>query len=255
MLHSIWTAATGMQAQQMRINTIANNLSNVNTTGYKKSSVDFQDLLYQTISAPTRDAAGVQYGLGVKPVAITKFYAQGNLQITNNPLNVAIDGVGFFQVRMADGSYAYTRDGSFKLSPDGYLTTSDGLLLEPQVRIPAAANDITIGDNGMVYVKVGNNADQNQIGQINLTRFANPAGLEAIGQNLVIETGASGQPSTGVPGVEGMGVLRQRALETSNVELVTEMVMMIATQKAYDTSSKAIQVSDKMMDTANQLIR
>lgn len=255
MLHSIWTAATGMQAQQMRINTIASNLANTNTTGYKKSSVDFQDLLYQTIAQPNRETAGIQYGLGVKPVAITKYYSQGNLQITNNPLDLAIDGQGFFQVRQTDGSYGYTRDGSFKLSAEGYLMTSNGLLLEPQLRIDSRATDITIGQDGMVWVKLGSNAEQNQVGQITLTRFANPAGLEAIGDNLVVQTGASGEPQTAAPGVEGMGIIRQRALEASNVELVQEMVMMIATQKAYDTSSKAINVSDKMMDTANQLIR
>lgn len=255
MLHSIWTAATGMEAQQMRINTIADNLSNVNTTGYKKSSVDFQDLLYQNILEPSRENAGVQYGLGVKPVAITKAYTQGNLQITNNSYNVAINGTGFFQVRQPDGTFAYTRDGSLKLSPEGYLTTSNGLILEPQIQIDARATDITINTDGMVYIKMANAAEQNQVGQITITRFANPAGLEAIGNNMVVQTGASGEPQTGIPGTGGLGVLRQGALEASNVELVQEMVMMIATQKAYDTASKAITESDKMMDTANQLVR
>jgi flagellar basal-body rod protein FlgG len=244
-----------MQAQQMRINTIANNLSNVNTTGYKKSSVDFQDLLYQTITEPSRDNAGTQYGLGVKPVAITKAYSQGNLQITNNPYNCAINGSGFFQVRQPDGTFAYTRDGSFKLSPEGYLTTANGLIMEPQIQIDPRALDVTVNSDGMVYVKLANATELNQVGQITITRFANPAGLEAIGDNLLMQTGASGEPQTGVPGTGGLGVLRQGALEASNVELVQEMVMMIATQKAYDTSSKAITVSDKMMDTANQLIR
>ncbi|MNK94388.1 Flagellar basal-body rod protein FlgG [compost metagenome] len=255
MIHAIWTAATGMQAQQMRIDTIANNLSNVNTTAYKRSNVDFQDLLYQTINQPGADTAGVQVGLGVRPVAITKLYEQGNLQITENALDLAIDGEGFFQVRRADGTVAYTRDGSFKLDAEGNLITSTGMQLEPQIQFPAGTTNIYIGTNGQVAAQLPGQPEQAIIGQINLARFANPAGLQAIGNNLVIQTAASGEPIIGQADIEGMGRVRQGALETSNVELVREMVMMIATQKAYDTSSKAITVSDKMMETANQLQR
>lgn len=255
MIHAIWTAATGMQAQQMRIDTIANNLSNVNTTAYKRSNVDFQDLLYQTINQPGADTAGVQIGLGVRPVAITKLYEQGNLQITENALDMAIDGEGFFQVRRPDGTVAYTRDGSFKLDAEGNLVTSGGLLLEPQIQFPAGTTNIYISNGGQVAAQLPGQPEQAPIGQINLARFPNPAGLQAMGNNLLMQTAASGEPIIGPPDIEGMGRIRQGALETSNVELVREMVMMIATQKAYDTSSKAINVSDKMMETANQLQR
>lgn len=255
MIHAIWTAATGMQAQQMRIDTIANNLSNVNTTAYKRANVDFQDLLYQTINQPGATTAGVQVGLGVRPVAITKLYEQGNLQITENALDLAIDGEGFFQVRRTDGTVAYTRDGSFKLDAEGNLITSTGMLLEPQIQFPAGTTNIYIAADGQVAAQLPGQPEQAPIGQINLARFANPAGLQAIGNNLVIQTAASGEPIIGPADIEGMGRIRQGALETSNVELVREMVMMIATQKAYDTSSKAINVSDKMMETANNLQR
>jgi len=254
-IHAIWTAATGMQAQQMRIDTIANNLSNVNTTAYKRSTVDFQDLLYQTIDQPGTDAAGVQLGLGVRPVAVTKLYQQGNLQITNNPLDLAIDGEGFFQVTLANGQTAYTRDGSFKLDSTGRLVTSEGYLVTPAITILPGTQNVHIRDDGTVVAQPPGQADQQPIGNMQLVRFPNPAGLQAIGNNLLQETSASGTGTPLQPGLNGMGLIRQGALEASNVELVREMVMMIATQKAYDTSSKAITVSDKMMDSANQLVR
>ena len=253
MIHAIWTAATGMQAQQMRIDTIANNLSNVNTTAYKRSMVDFQDLLYQTINQPGTDSAGVQVGLGVRPVAVTKLYEQGNLQITNNPLDLAIDGEGFFRVNLANGQIAYTRDGSFKLDSAGQLVTSGGYPIDPAINLNGATG-IVVRQDGAVFTTNAQN-EQNQIGQIQLYRFANPGGLQAIGNNLMILTSASGDELAGNPTQPGFGKLRQGALEASNVELVREMVMMIATQKAYDTSSKAIAVSDKMMETANNLQR
>ena len=258
MMHSIWTAATGMQAQQMRIDAIANNLANVNTTSYKKSTVDFQDLLYQNIQAPTQETAGVQLGLGVRPVAVTKYHSQGNLHITNNPLDLAIDGPGFFQVKLNDsaGNTAYTRDGSFKIDSEGNLVTAEGLKLIPEVNFGGAVTDIKIRDNGLVFGRKLGQEVQLPLTQINLTIFPNPAGMTSIGNNLYIKSPASGEDVTGTPGgVGGQGQLRQGALETSNVELVTEMVMMIATQKAYDTSSKAIQVSDRMMESTNQLVR
>lgn len=255
MIHAIWTAATGMQAQQMRIDTIANNLSNVNTTSYKRSTVDFQDLLYQTINQPGTDAAGVQIGLGVRPVAVTKLYEQGNLQITNNPLDIAIDGDGFFEVTQGNGLPAYTRDGSFKLDAVGRLVTSTGAPLSPPITIQPGTQGITIRGDGTVFGTPPNATEQQILGNILLTSFTNPSGLQALGNNLLVATSASGDPVQGQPTLDGLGKLRQGALEASNVELVREMVMMIATQKAYDTSSKAIMVSDKMMETANQLQR
>jgi flagellar basal-body rod protein FlgG len=253
MIHAIWTAATGMQAQQMRIDTIANNLSNVNTTAYKRSMVDFQDLLYQTVNQPGTDAAGVQIGLGVRPVAVTKLYEQGNLQITNNPLDLAIDGEGFFRVNLNNGQVAYTRDGSFKLDSAGQLVTSGGYPLDPPLNL-GGFTGIVVRQDGAVF---GTN-DQNQqaqVGQLVLYRFPNPGGLQAMGNNLLLSTPAAGDDQQGTPNAGPYGKLRQGALEASNVELVREMVMMIATQKAYDTSSKAIAVSDKMMETANNLQR
>ncbi|MBM3274060.1 MAG: flagellar basal-body rod protein FlgG [Candidatus Sericytochromatia bacterium] len=259
MMHSIWTAATGMQAQQMRIDAIANNLANVNTTSYKKGTVEFQDLLYQQIQNPGIETAGVQIGLGVQPVAITKYHAQGNLQITNNALDMAIDGAGFFRVIANDaaGSSAYTRDGSFKVDADGNIVTSTGERLDPPIQIGEGVTDIKIRENGAIFARLPGATVQTQIGQsIVLFTFANPAGLQSIGNNLYRETIASGIPNQGQPGSPaGHGVIRQGALETSNVELVTEMVMMIATQKSYDTAAKAIQVSDRMMESTNQLVR
>lgn len=255
MIHGIWTAATGMQAQQMRIDVIANNLSNVNTTSYKRSAVDFQDLLYQTINQPGTDNAGVQIGLGVRPVAVTKLYDQGNLQVTNNPLDIAIDGDGFFAVTQINGQVAYTRDGSFKLDATGRLVTSTGQPVEPPIAIAPGTTNLFVRKDGAVFGTPPDGNQQQIIGQIQLTQFINPAGLQAIGNNLLVETSASGPARQGQPAIDGFGSLRQGALEASNVELVREMVMMIATQKAYDTSSKAITVSDKMMETANQLQR
>lgn len=258
MMHAIWTAATGMQAQQMRIDAIANNLANVNTTAFKKSNVEFQDLLYQEVQTPNVDDEGVQIGLGVRPTAVVQDQAQGNMQVTNNPLDVAIDGQGFFQVIQNDasGTPAYTRDGSFQVNAQGQLTTSTGLLISPPIQIPQGATNITIRENGQVFAQQPGQTQQVPIGQINLFLFPNPAGLKALGNNLYSPTSASGVAQQGQPGsADGQGFVRQGMLETSNVELVTEMVMMIATQKAYDTSSKAISVSSEMMDTANQLVK
>ena len=263
MIHGIWTAATGMQAQQMRIDTIANNLANVNTTGFKKSMVDFQDLVYQTLNQPGIENAGYQVGRGVRPIASTKLYSHGSLQVTNNPLHLAIDNsqnaIGlvndFFVVLERDGSSAYTRDGSFKLDKDRNIVTSTGLLLSPQIQIPADATDIHIREDGLVLIRRPLSAEQEEAGVINIARFPNPAGLAAAGNNMLKESPASGEPIIGRPALEGRGLIKQGMLETSNVDIVTEMVTMIATQKSYDTASKAIQVSDKMMDTANQLSR
>ena len=263
MIHGMWTAATGMQAQQMRIDTIANNLANVNTTGFKKSMVDFQDLVYQTLNQPGLDNAGYQVGRGVRPVASTKLYSHGSLQVTNNPLNLAIDNsenaIGlvndFFIVIERDGTQAYTRDGSFKLDQNRRIVTSSGLPLFPEILIPADATDIHIREDGLVLVRRPLSAEQEEVGVIQIARFPNPAGLAAQGNNQVKATPASGEPIVGRPALEGRGKVKQGMLETSNVDIVTEMVTMIATQKSYDTASKAIMTSDKMMDTANQLVR
>ncbi|MDB5096730.1 MAG: flagellar basal-body rod protein FlgG [Cyanobacteria bacterium RYN_339] len=263
MIHGIWTAATGMQAQQMRIDTIANNLANVNTTGFKKSMVDFQDLVYQTLNQPGLENAGYQVGRGVRPIASTKLYSHGSLQVTNNPLHLAIDNsnnaIGlvndFFIVTERDGTQAFTRDGSFKLDKDRNIVTSTGLLLSPQIQIPADATDIHIREDGLVLIRRPLSAEQEEVGVINIARFPNPAGLSAEGNNLLKASPASGDPVIGRPALEGRGLIKQGMLETSNVDIVTEMVTMIATQKSYDTASKAIQVSDKMMETANGLSR
>ena len=263
MIHGMWTAATGMQAQQMRIDTIANNLANVNTTGFKKSMVDFQDLVYQTLNNPGIENAGYQVGRGVRPISSTKLYSHGSLQVTNNPLHLAIDnsenGIGlvndFFIVQDRDGTQSFTRDGSFKLDAQRNIVTSTGLLLFPQVTIPPDASDIFIREDGVVLVRRPLSSEQDEVGTLQIARFANPSGLAALGNNLVKATPASGEPQIGRPALEGRGKIKQGMLETSNVDIVTEMVTMIATQKSYDTASKAIQVSDKMMDTANQLSR
>lgn len=257
MMHSIWTAATGMQAQQMRIDTIANNLANVNTTAYKKANVDFMDLLYQQVASPGFDSAGVQVGLGVRPVAITKYHAQGNLHITNNPLDLAVDGPGFFKVTLANGTASYTRDGSFKIDRDGNLVTARGEKVDVTlIPLEAGVTDIKVREDGRIFGRPPNSSLQQEIGTIQLFLFNNPPGLQSIGNNLYLQTQASGDPILGPPGgPSGQGVIRQGSLETSNVELVTEMVMMIATQKSYDTAAKAIQVSDRMMESTNQLVR
>ncbi|MEB3204510.1 MAG: flagellar basal-body rod protein FlgG [Candidatus Sericytochromatia bacterium] len=259
MMHSIWTAATGMQAQQMRIDAIANNLANVNTTSYKKSQVDFQDLLYQAVQAPGVETAGMQVGLGVRPSAISKYHAQGNMQVTNNPLDVAIDGPGFFEVTTTDsrviGNKAYTRDGSFKINNQGLLVTSSGLVVGDGLQV-GGATEIRIREDGAIFGRLQGSGPVQILGNLQLVNFPNPAGLMSIGNNLYTISDAAGRtigPANG--GSEGLGRVVQGALEASNVELVTEMVMMIATQKAYDTSSKAINVSDKMMESTNGLIR
>jgi flagellar basal-body rod protein FlgG len=263
MIHGMWTAATGMQAQQMRIDTIANNLANVNTTGFKKSAVDFQDLVYQTLNQPGIENAGYQVGRGVRAIANTKLYSIGSFQVTNNPLNLAIDNSenamglvnDFFQVIERDGTIAYTRDGSFKMDANRNIVTSTGLLLSPQITIPSDATDIHIRADGLVMIRRPLSPEQEEVGVINIARFANPAGLASVGGNLMKATPASGEPQVGRPATEGRGEIKQGVLETSNVDIVTEMVTMIATQKAYDTNSKAIQVTDKMMETANGLVR
>ncbi len=256
------SAATGMLAQQLFIDVVSNNLANVNTTGYKKSKVEFQDLLYQTIrAAGSSNLQGsfvpteLQVGSGTRPVATQKIYTQGEMIATNNPLDVAINGNGFLQVNLPDGRQTYTRDGALKLSELGVLVTSDGFNIEPQITIPQGALDIEIAADGVVNARVFGQETLQNLGQLQVTLFINPAGLKNIGQNLFEATFASGAPIQGVPGIDGAGNIVQRHIEGSNVDLVEEMVNMIVAQRAFETNSKAVQAADDMLNTSNQLRR
>jgi flagellar basal-body rod protein FlgG len=262
MSRALFTAATGMIAQQMNVDNIANNLANVNTTGYKKSKLEFQDLLYQQIRlAGATQAEGaqvpveLQLGYGTRPVATQRLFSQGAIVATNNPLDVSIDGEGFIQVTLPDGTLGYTRDGALKKSSEGTVVTSDGYAVEPQVTIPQDATAINIGVNGEVSVKIPGDTAMQTVGQIELARFINPAGLKSIGRNLFLETEASGTPVTGAPDSEGFGKVSQGFLELSNVEVVDEMVNMIVAQRAYEINAKAIQTSEEMLANANNLKR
>jgi flagellar basal-body rod protein FlgG len=263
MIRALFTAGTGMQAQQLNLDVVANNLANVNTAGFKRSRVDFQDLLYQTMRpAGTRTSGGgevptgVQVGHGTRPVATQKIFAQGNFQQTDNPLDVVIEGEGFFQVLRADGSTAYTRAGSFKRDSQGQIVTSDGLVLQPAVTIPPDTVLISIGPDGTLSVTAATaGAQPQQLGQIELARFANPAGLNAVGRNLFVSTAASGTAQTGTPGQQSFGSISQGFLESSNVSVVEEMVAMIAAQRAFEVNSKAIRTADEMLQLANGVVR
>ena len=264
MMRSLWTAASGMTGQQFNIDTISNNLANVNTTGFKQMRADFEDLLYQTLKlagTPATEATvvptGVQVGHGVKPGATQQIFTQGALQATGNPADIAIEGEGFFRVVQFDGTYGYTRDGSFKIDSNGQLVTSDGYKLSPEVILPEGfINDsLAISQDGRITVKVAGSDDPVEVGQLEIYRFVNPAGLEAIGQNLLKVTNATGDPIPGRPGFDGMGKLHQRFLEMSNVSVVREMVNMIVAQRAYELNSRAIQTSDSMLATATSLKR
>lgn len=262
MIRSMRTAATGLLAQQLNVNTIANNLANINTTGFKKSRIEFQDLLYETVrQAGTSLLQGaevpveLQIGYGTRPVATHKIFSQGEMQPTNNPLDIAIGGDGFFQIAMPDGSLAYTRDGTFKLSAEGRIVTSDGFALYPELIVPEDATDIHIGADGVVSVMLYGENNPVNLGQIELARFINPAGLKAIGGNLSVSTAASGEPITGPPSSEGFGKLSQGYLELSNVQVVEEMVNMIIAQRAYEINSKVIETSEDMASIANRLKR
>ncbi|MCK8816383.1 flagellar basal-body rod protein FlgG [Natroniella sulfidigena] len=262
MIRSLSSSASGMKAQQLNMDTISNNLSNVNTSGFKKSRVGFQDLMYQTMrtaGTPNNQGSeiptGIQVGHGVRPGATQKLFSEGSLKGTENPLDLAIEGPGFFEVMMPDGTSGYTRDGSFNLDSNGQVVTSDGYLLQPPINIPAEATDISINDEGVVtYLEPGDEEPQ-EAGQIELVNFSNPAGLESVGQNLYQETAASGQAMFGLAGQDGFGRIAQGFLEESNVQVVDEMVDMISAQRAYETNSKAIQASDEMLQQANNLRR
>ena len=257
MMRSLWIAKTGMEAQQTQLDNISHNLANVATNGYKRSHAVFEDLIYQNLrqsGANTTEQTvlptGLQVGLGVRPVATARIYTQGNLQQTSNNLDLAIKGDGFFQIQMPDGTTAYTRDGSFKLSATGQVVTSNGALLQPPIAIPANVASISVGQDGTVSVENAGGGAQ-VIGQIQLARFVNPAGLQAAGQNLLKETPASGPAQIGQPGQLGTGQLMQGALEASNVNVVEEMVNMIETQRAYEINSKAISAVDGMLRFLN----
>ncbi|HZP41921.1 MAG TPA: flagellar basal-body rod protein FlgG [Candidatus Binatia bacterium] len=262
MIRALYTAATGMNAQQLQIDVVANNLANVNTAGFKKSRADFEDLLYQTLKAPgtpsttnTQTPTGIQVGLGAKPAAIQRINTQGDYNQTGNVFDLAIEGPGFFQVTLPDGTLAYTRDGAFKLDNAGKMVTSDGMPLEPAITIPPNAEDVTVGQDGSVsYITPGQSAPST-VGNITIARFTNPSGLRSLGKNLLQETDTSGAPQVGTPGQEGRGTLLQGFLENSNVSVVEELVALITGQRAYEVTSKAIQSADDMLRTANAIVQ
>jgi flagellar basal-body rod protein FlgG len=260
MIRSLYIAKTGLDAQQTQLDVVSNNLANVSTSGFKKSRAVFEDLLYQTVRQPgaqstqqTQLPTGLQIGTGVRPVASERIFTQGNLAQTGNQLDVAINGQGFLQVSLPDGTTAYTRDGSLHQDSQGQLVTSSGYPVSPAVTIPANAQTITIGTDGTVSVTQQGQAAATQVGTIQLANFINASGLEARGENLYLETAASGTPTTHTPGTNGIGTLKQGYVETSNVNVVEELVNMIQTQRAYEINSKAISTSDQMLQRLTQL--
>ena len=260
MIRSLWIAKTGLDAQQTQLDVISNNLANVSTNGFKRARAVFEDLLYQTIRQPgaqssqqTQLPSGLQIGTGVRPVATEKIFTQGNMQQTSNPLDIAIQGAGFFQVLMPDGTTAYTRDGSFQTNNQGALVTSSGFAVQPAITIPANTTSVTVGRDGTVSVTQAGSAANTQVGSLQLVNFINPAGLQSRGENLFLETAASGTPSANTPGTNGLGQLSQGYVETSNVNVVEELVNMIQTQRAYEINSKAITTSDQMLQKLAQL--
>ncbi|HQN64428.1 MAG TPA: flagellar basal-body rod protein FlgG [Methylophilus sp.] len=260
MIRSLWISKTGLDAQQTQMDVIANNLANVSTNGFKRSRAVFEDLLYQNIRQPgaqssqqTQLPSGLQLGTGVRPVATERNFSQGNLQQTSNDKDVAIQGAGFFQVLLPDGTTAYTRDGSFQVDSQGQLVTASGFAVQPAITIPANATSLTIGRDGTVSITQAGSASTTQVGSLQLATFINPAGLMAKGENLYVETTASGNPNTNTPGTNGAGLLSQGYVETSNVNVVEELVNMIQTQRAYEINSKAITTSDQMLQKLAQL--
>ena len=254
MFSSLWVAKTGLDAQQTRMDVISNNLANANTTGYKSARASFQDLVYQNLRQPggqtteqTQAPSGLMLGTGVRVVGSEKLFTQGNIEQTGNSLDVAIQGRGFLQVTMPDGTIAYTRDGSLHMDQNGQLVTANGYAVDPAVSIPANAQSITIGSDGTISVSVPGQAATQQIGTVQLADFINPAGLQPNGDNLYLETASSGSPQIGQPGLNGLGTLAQGALESSNVNVVEQMVNMIETQRTYEMNSKAVSAADSML--------
>jgi len=260
MIRSLWISKTGLDAQQTQMDVIANNLANVSTNGFKRSRAIFEDLLYQTLRQPgaqssqqTQLPSGLQIGTGVRPVATERVFTQGNLQQTGNSKDVAIQGQGFFQVLMPDGTTAYTRDGSFQSDSQGQLVTSSGYQIQPNITIPANALSITVGRDGTISVTQPGSSAPVEVGSLQLATFINPVGLQSVGENFYVETFSSGPPNINTPGIDGAGVLSQGYVETSNVNVVEELVNMIQTQRAYEINSKAIQTSDQMLQRLSQM--
>ena len=260
MIRSLWISKTGLDAQQTQMDVIANNLANVSTNGFKRSRAVFEDLLYQTLRQPgaqssqqTQLPSGLQVGTGVRPVATERVFTQGNLQQTGNSKDVAIQGQGFFQVLMPDGTTSYTRDGSFQSDSQGQLVTSSGYQVHPNITIPVNALSITVGRDGTVSITQPGATAPVEVGTLQLATFINPVGLQSVGENFYVETFSSGPPNINSPGIDGAGVLNQGYVETSNVNVVEELVNMIQTQRAYEINSKAIQTSDQMLQRLTQM--
>ncbi|MHB1279997.1 MAG: flagellar basal-body rod protein FlgG [Acidithiobacillus sp.] len=259
MMRSLYVAATGLEGEQTKMDVIANNLANVNTTGFKQSRAVFQDLLYQNLRQPgaqssqtTQYPSGLQLGTGVRVVSTERLMTQGNLTQTGNSLDVGINGQGFFQIMQPNGTIAYSRDGTFQMNNQGQLVTSNGYLLQPPVTIPPNSQSITIGSDGTVSVVLPGQALPQQVGTIQLANFINPTGLQSLGDNLYLQTGSSGAPQTGQPTLNGLGSVQQGYLESSNVNVVSELVNMISTQRAYEINSKAVSTSDSMLGYLTQ---
>ena len=260
MIRSLWIARTGLDAQQTQLDVISNNLANVSTNGFKRGRAVFEDLLYQTLRQPgaqssqqTQIPSGLQLGTGVRPVSTARIFTQGNLQKTDNSLDVAVQGNGFFQVLLPDGTTGYTRDGSFQKDNQGQIVTADGYPVQPNITIPANALTVSIGTDGTVSITQSGTAATTQIGSIQLATFINPGGLQSIGQNLFLETAASGTPTPNTPGTNGAGIVNQGYVETSNVNVAEELVTMIQTQRAYELNSKVVSTSDAMLGRLTQL--
>jgi flagellar basal-body rod protein FlgG len=260
MIRSLWIAKTGLDAQQTQMDTISHNLANVGTNGYKRSHAIFEDLVYQNLrqvggqeTAETTLPTGLQLGTGVRPVATGRNFAQGNLQQTSNPFDLAISGNGFFPLQLPDGTTGYTRDGAFHVDAQGQLVNSNGLPMSPPIVVPPNATSVTIGSDGTITAMLAGQQNATQIGQVQLATFMNSAGLDPRGQNVFLETDASGTPTLATPGLNGAGMVQQGYVETSNVNVVEELVAMIQTQRAYEINSKAIQTSDQMLAKISQL--
>ncbi len=262
MMQSLYIASTGMIAMQTQVDTTANNIANVNTIGFKKSRAEFADLMYKVMeyagtstSDSTRSPTGIENGLGVRPTAINKIFSEGNLKQTDNPLDMAITGQGFFKLELPNGDEVYSRNGAFKVDEEGTLVNADGYRVIPEVVIPEDATSISVGVDGTVSVIQAGQTEATEVGQITLTNFINPAGLHSLGDNLFLETASSGQPVEGVAGFDGLGNIRQNFVELSNVQLVVELTDLITGQRAYDANSKIITTSDEMLSTTNSLKR
>ena len=260
MIRSLWIARTGLDAQQTQLDVISNNLANVSTNGFKRGRAVFEDLLYQTLRQPgaqssqqTQIPSGLQLGTGVRPVSTARIFTQGNIQKTDNSLDVAVQGNGFFEVLLPDGTTGYTRDGSFQKDNQGQIVTADGYPLQPNITIPANALSISVGQDGTVTITQSGSSANTQIGTIQVATFINPGGLQSIGQNLFLETAASGTPTPNTPGQNGAGIVNQGYVETSNVNVAEELVTMIQTQRAYEINSKVVSTSDAMLGRLTQI--